>query len=119
MKHDYRFQGRRIKRTRERAEQAEAHSYKEEIAQELTAPLSAGRLSEVNAEAEEESKTFSAVIGVVAVLFAFVSFFFFPFIMGLTSIALGVFAYFQGSQTAGFTAAVLGLVAFLMAIMFI
>lgn len=61
---------------------------------------------------EESYRSSFSGIGFLASLFAILSLFFTPIIMGPTSAALGAIAYVQGSRYAGIFAIVLGVAAF-------
>ncbi|WP_195572719.1 hypothetical protein [Paenibacillus sp. 1001270B_150601_E10] len=113
MKHDYRFRDRRVKRVRVR--QHPEQDFNEEIAQEFVAPVTPV-IDRLAVDEDTPVTGFARIIGIVAVIFAVVSFFYFPIVMGVTSIAFGLYAYLQGSRLAGMTGAVLGLVAFMVGI---
>ncbi|MCG7407828.1 hypothetical protein MH117_10375 [Paenibacillus sp. ACRRX] len=98
---------RRIKRHRVRT--SWDRTYEAEAAQELTAPSITRDVSRFGDVTKVDR---NSGLGYAAIVFAVVSLFIFPIIMGITSFALGLIAYLQGSRTAGITAAVIGLAAF-------
>lgn len=95
------------KRTRSEADRA----YDAEAAYELTA---AAPVTPSNRSALETKESHSQLsgIGFLAAMFAVISLFFTPIIMGPTSAALGIIAYIQGNRYAGIFAIVLGIAAF-------
>lgn len=101
---------RRNKRKRPRTEADRV--YDAEAAYEWTAaaPVTPSHRSAL--DREESYRSHFSGIGFLAALFAVVSLFFTPIIMGPTSAALGIIAYLQGSRYAGIFAIVLGVAAF-------
>ncbi|UHA74151.1 5-bromo-4-chloroindolyl phosphate hydrolysis family protein [Paenibacillus sp. 481] len=57
------------------------------------------------------SNSYASSLGTVAVIFAIVSFFLFPFWLGLSAAILGVMAYYQGSRIRAVAAIMLGVLA--------
>ncbi|TVX94280.1 hypothetical protein [Paenibacillus agilis] len=109
-KHD-----RRLKRNRNRNHLQDQREYHIESAYELMGN-EAQDFGTVN---EKREVDVPSGLGYTAIGFAIASLFMFPYILGLTSIALGFMSIYQGSRSAGATAMIIGAAAILIHFLFL
>ncbi|WP_036605392.1 hypothetical protein [Paenibacillus assamensis] len=107
-------QDRRLKRNRTRNQMQDQREYHIESAYELTG----NEAHHLNAADEKREVDVPSGLGYTAIGFAIASIFMFPYILGLTSIALGFMSIYQGSRSAGATAMIIGAAAILIHFLF-
>ncbi|RJG26108.1 hypothetical protein [Paenibacillus thiaminolyticus] len=96
--------------------------HRESIARDTEFSAEAGTLPpreamSVDAEKEREEVDHFSGVGAVAVGFSLVSVIIFPFVLGLSGIALGGLSYLQGSRTLGMIAILVGIFAIVLRLM--